>query len=96
MKLDIDPSDFNCSNCSYLLDDKASDVFDNLVDLEDKILLETKMSLFHIAGYVTRHDDALGETELLDSTMFYYEKYGSYTKDLDRGGLKIPTDSKYF
>ena len=53
---------------------------------------ETKISLFYISGYVTRHDD-IDENELLQTTtMFYYEKYGQFTKDLDRGGLKIPTD----
>ena len=51
-----------------------------------------EQKLFYISGYVTRHDD-IDENELLQTTtMFYYEKYGQFTKDLDRGGLKIPTD----
>ena len=74
------------------MDQEASEVFDALEVLEDKIPLETKMSLCHIAGYVTRHDDQ-DEMELLNVTTFYYQKYGNYTKDLDRGGLKVPTDS---
>ena len=50
------------------------------------------MSLVHIAGYVTRKDSAATESDLLDTTTFYFQKYGSYTKLLDRGGLKVPTD----
>ena len=46
-----------CENCNYLLDDETSEVFDNLPELEGKLSHETKMSLVHMAGYVTRHDD---------------------------------------
>ena len=53
----------------------------------------TKMSLVHIAGYVTRNDEALDEDHLLDVTTFYYQKYRDFTKELDRGGLNIPSDS---
>ena len=44
-----------------------------------------------MAGYVTRHDD-LSEDDLLEVTMFYFQKYGSFTSSLDRGGMKVPTD----
>lgn len=81
-----------CDNCGYLLDEKSAEVFDNMPELEEKISKETKMSLVHMAGYVTRHDD-LSERELLDVTTFYYQKYGDYTKSLDRGGLKVPSDT---
>ena len=80
-----------CDKCGYLMDENASYVFDSLDCLEDNIALETKMSLVHIAGYVTRKDFAT-ETDLIDTTTFYFQKYGEYTKLLDRGGLKIPTD----
>ncbi len=82
-----------CSKCGFLLDEKASEVFDALLQLEDKICSETKSSLVHIAGYVTRKDASKTETELIDATTFYFQKYGNYTKLLDRGGLKIPTDT---
>ena len=89
--LDVDFG-HECENCKYLLDDESSEVFDNLPELEDKILHETKMSLVHIAGYVTRRDDQT-EKELLGLTTFYYQKYGHYTKSMDRGGLKVPSDT---
>ena len=82
----------HCSKCGYLMDENATYVFDSLECLEDKINIETKMSLVHIAGYVTRKDSAATESDLLDTTTFYFQKYGSYTKLLDRGGLKVPTD----
>ena len=83
----------DCDRCGYLLDENACVTFENLEVLEDKIPLETKMSLSHIAGYVTRHDEEEDETELLNVTTFYFKKYGSFTNSLDRGGLKVPTDS---
>ena len=82
-----------CSKCGYLLDEKSSEVFDALETLDEKLCTETKMSLVHIAGYVTRNDEALDEDHLLDVTTFYYQKYGDFTKELDRGGLNIPSDS---
>ena len=45
------------------------------------------------AGYVTRNDEVLDENDLLNETMFYIEKYGEVLKELDRGGLKFPTDT---
>ena len=81
----------HCDKCGYLMDENASYVFDSLDCLEDNIVRETKMSLVHVAGYVTRND-FVTESELFDTTAFYFEKYGDYTKLLDRGGLNIPTD----
>ena len=74
-----------CLQCSYRLDEQGSEVFDNLVQLET--------GLVYIAGYVTRKDEELPEKDLLDATTFYFEKYGSYTDELDRCQLNIPTDS---
>ena len=46
---------------------------------------ETKMTLVHVAGYVTRKDPAPSEEELFDVTTFYYKEFGGYTSSLDRG-----------
>lgn len=80
-----------CDQCGYLLDDNTIKVFDDLQSSEQKIEKETKMSLCHIAGYVTRHD-VLTDEELFNCTSFYFQKYGTYTKTLDRGGMNVPTD----
>ena len=81
-----------CLQCSYRLDEQGSEVFDNLVQLENSLTISTKTALVYIAGYVTRKDEELPEKDLLDVTTFYFEKYGSYTDELDRGQLNIPTD----
>ena len=82
-----------CANCEFLMDDHAHYVFDSLDLLEEKISTETKMSLVHIAGYVTRKDLVPSEETLFDTTTFYFQKYGDYTKLMDRGGLNEPTDN---
>lgn len=97
LNADVDNLDVNhgheCEKCEFLLDNTSSKTFDHLNELEDRIPKETKISLVHMAGYVTRHDKELDEIESLETTTFYFDKYGSFTKSLDRGGLKIPTDS---
>ena len=82
-----------CSQCDYNLDEEGSEIFDNIANLENSITIDTKMALVYIAGYVTRKDSELTESELLDVTTFYFGKYGEYTDNLDRGGLNIPNDS---
>ena len=60
---------------------------------------DTKMSLVHIAGYVTRNDEALDKEELFGHTKFYSAKYGQFTKRLDRDGSKcrlVKLDSGHF
>ena len=80
------------SVCLDILCEEVSEIFDNLEELELSILLETKMSLVYIAGYVTRKDTELTENQMLEQTTFYHEKYGKLTDSLDRGGLNIPSD----
>ena len=89
--LDVDPGHI-CDHCEYRMDENAMRTFDSMPELEDKICRETKMSLVHMAGYVSRKDKELSEDEMLDVTTFYFQKYGEYTKKLDRGGLNIPSD----
>ena len=67
------------------------EVYDDLINVEDKISIEDKMSLVHIAGYVTQKD-IMSEDELFETTSFYASKYGQYIDMLDRGNLKVPSD----
>ena len=83
-------SGHKCDSCAYTLTEEGSEVFDNLETLENSIPDETKAALVYITGYVTRRDDEMNDQE---STHFYFDKYGSYQKILDRGGLKIPQDN---
>ena len=43
-----------CLQCSYRLDEQGSEVFDNLVQLENSLTISTKTALVYIVGYVTR------------------------------------------
>ena len=93
LNLDIDVDSFNvesghsCDKCGYLLSEEACEVFDMLPELEKSLSQDVKSTLTYIAGYIVRKD------ENLDDTHFYFEKYGDFTDDLNRGGLTIPGDS---
>ena len=75
-----------------MLDEEGAEIFDNLEKLEKSIPLATKMTLVYIAGYVTRKDPELNETDLLSQTTFYHQKFRDYLDSLDRGSLNIPSD----
>ena len=85
-------SGHKCEQCNYTMADEQIEIFDTLETLEKSMKKETKMTLVHIAGYVTRKDPAPSEEELLDVTTFYYKEFGGYTSSLDRGQLNVPTD----
>ena len=77
----------SCIMCTFKLSEEMVEIVDNLPAEETGIPDDEKMSLVHIAGYVARKDD-----EEVEDAYLYYEKYGSYTQTLDRGGLKKPND----
>ena len=86
------PSGHQCSSCNYNLAGDGIEIFDNLETLENSLAINTKRGLAHTAGYVTPNDTDISEEELFGVTTFYYEKFGGYTEQLDRGQLNIPTD----
>ena len=94
LRLNVDVDQFNvepghsCSKCGFLMNDNMCTVFDKLPELENSIPIDAKMALVYVAGYVVRKSD-----NEIDDTYLYYEKYGSFTQDLDRGGLKTASDS---
>ena len=81
----------NCNLCKLEFTEEIAEIYDCLLELEEKISIEDKMSLFHIAGYVSRKDVPSDE-DLFNVTTFYAERYGGYTNELDRGHLNIPDD----
>ncbi|XP_066911172.1 uncharacterized protein [Clytia hemisphaerica] len=81
-----------CDKCFFALDRDGISLLNQLEEEEMSIPVKTKMSLIYMAGYVARKDE-MSEQELFDATMFYAQKYGKYLHELDRGGLKIPTDT---
>ena len=85
-------SSHQCSACAYKLSVEDSEIFDDLAELEEFIPDDAKMSLVHIAGYVTRNNGDADESELLGNTTFYFTRHGQFSRSLERGGLKVPTD----
>ena len=71
-----------------MISNKAiTDVQENLPDLEVHISEQVHMSLVYISGYVCRT-----ESEEDGDSKLFYEKYGTYMRNMDRGGLKVPND----
>ena len=62
-------------------------MFDRLPELEESLPTDIKMSLVYIAGYICRNDNESDDTKL------YFEKFGSFTESINRGGLHIPNDN---
>lgn len=81
-----------CCKCKFSFNGFYFETFDNLPALEQIIPTGTKMALVHVAGYVTRKDE-LTEEQLFEVQSQYYQEYGSFTQSLDRGGLKVPSDT---
>ena len=85
----------SCQACNFVIEShmQGCETLDSIEQLEASVSVETLKALVYIAGYITRHDPELNEDSSLDVTMFYYERFGGYFKDLDFGGLKVPTDN---
>ena len=78
----------SCEKRSYGLDEAGCSVADNLPELKDNLSDEVRMSLVYISGYVSKSSGLEDE-----DTSFYFQMHGSYLKNLDRGGLKAPSDN---
>jgi len=76
-----------CEKCNFRLNEDMCSVFDNLPELEFSLTDDVKMSLVYIAGYISRHED-----EAHEGAYAYYDHYGGYLKEHNRGGLKVPRD----
>ena len=76
-----------CTMCTHWLSEEQCQLVDNLSEEENKLADDENIFLIYIAGYITRKD-----LETQEDTFLYYEKYGSYIKQLDRGGLKHASD----
>ena len=70
----------SCSKCGFLLSEDMCTILDNLPELESSLSVDTITTLVYIAGYVVvRNDDDV------DDTYFCFEKYGSFTNEMNRG-----------
>ena len=80
-------SGHSCARCGFLLTEEMCEIFHDLAKLEETLDMDTKMALIYSAGYIIRKDIES------DGSQEYYKKYGSFTDNLNRGGLSIPGDS---
>ena len=78
----------SCDVCERPLNERETEIMDNLVELEESIPRETMLSLIYIAGYIERNKD----DEEMEDTTDYYQRYPEYFDALNRGSLKIPKD----
>ena len=77
-----------CRSCDYKLCEEDLEIFDHLENLESSLSNEIKVTLVYIAGYNARNDTQPSEYE----THFYYKKYEKFTKYMDPGKLKAPSE----
>ena len=68
-----------CTDCSYTIDEKESETFDPLPDLEASLPSNVIENLVYVAGYLTRKEYPT------EDTYHYYEQYGDYTRKLNLG-----------
>ena len=93
LRHDVNVSELNveaghhCDKCNYLMSTEAINVFDNVEALEKSLNIDVKEALIYIAGYITRKDKSGS------GTFFYFDKFGMYQKEIDRGKLAVPCDA---
>ena len=79
-----------CDKCSFKLTKQMRDIMDFLPEMQSSISKDSMMGLVYIAGFLIAKDkEQINE----DDSHFYYEKYGSFTVDLNCGSLHISGDS---
>ena len=78
--------------CSFKLTEQICDIMDFLPEMQSNISEDSMLDLVYIASFLIAKDkEQINE----DYSHFDYEKYGSFTADLNRGSVHIPGDSVY-
>ena len=72
----------------FLPEKSLCDIIESLPSIEPNLSKDVKISLVYISGNVVRHDP-----EDTEDTFTIHFLYGAYLEDLNRGLLKIPSDS---
>lgn len=69
--------------------DNESGIFEKLSELDGSLSADVKMTLVYISGYILKKHPMIDS----EDTCFYYNSFGNFLKDLNRGGLTIPGDN---
>ena len=77
-------------NANLFLDESMCEIMDCLPEMQPSVSLDSKMGLVYIAGYIVGKDENGDDA---DDSHFYYDKYGSFTDNLNRGGLHLSGDT---
>ena len=87
--LESSSSEHTCSMCRYMLPLSDIEFRDDLPEIKPSVSAGEMESLVCISGYISRKD------LYMNAMYLYFEKYWSYTQQLDHGGLNIPCDTVY-
>ena len=75
-----------CELCKRLLTDEECEIFDNLQALEKSVGSDVVAAILYIAGYLQKQANQNRDND----TMYYYDKFGKYLDQLNRGVLVLP------
>ena len=75
-----------CELCKRLLTDEECEIFDNLEALEKSVGSDVVAAILYIAGYLQKQAGQIRDND----TMYYYDKFGNYLDQLNRGALVLP------
>ena len=79
-----------CAKCDFVLDLRMCETMDCLPEMQPSVSVDSMMGLVYIAGYIIGKDENGDDA---DDSHFYYNKYGSFTHNLNRGGLHLQGDT---
>ena len=92
LKLDISNDsagdEHECELCKRLLTDEECKIFDNLEALEESVGSDVVAAVLYIAGYLQKQAGQIRDND----TMYYYDKFGKYLDQLNKGALVLPQD----
>ena len=92
LKLDIsnDSADdeHECELCKRLLTDEVCEVFDNLEALEESVGSDVVAAILYMAEYLQNQAGQIRDND----RMYYYDRFGKYLDQLNKGALVLPQD----
>ena len=77
-----------CELCKRILTNEECEIFDNLEALEKSVESDVAAAILYIAGYLQKQACQICDND----TMYYYDKFGKYLDQLNRGAVVLPQD----